>query len=195
MGALMRGRKQVCRWKSRGEGRPRMDTDGHRFLQEGTERTERRKDFETGEPRVGPPGTERRSNLGLEAGIPLGFCRLKRVGWRPESVWDSAAGFQEEEGRKNRSSPCKRQRFGYVVAMSYRTLEVELDHGRVQPCGAETLPARAHALLTILADDSTKPVAAAARTLGQALRELRAVGRGDFTDLSTNKAHLDDFGK
>ena len=34
--------------------------------------------------------------------------------------------------------------------MSYQTLEVELDHGQVRPNKAEALPAKAHALLTIL---------------------------------------------
>ena len=34
--------------------------------------------------------------------------------------------------------------------MSYRTLEVELEDGRVRPRGAEPLPAKARALLTIL---------------------------------------------
>jgi len=34
--------------------------------------------------------------------------------------------------------------------MNYRTLEVELEDGRVHPHGAETLPAKAHALLTLL---------------------------------------------
>jgi hypothetical protein len=34
--------------------------------------------------------------------------------------------------------------------MSYKTLEVEIDNGRVVPCGAETLPAKARALLTLL---------------------------------------------
>ena len=79
--------------------------------------------------------------------------------------------------------------------MSYQTVEVELENGRVQPCGAEALPARAHALLTILEGRPGQPAAAPARTLGQAMRELGVQGRGDFGDLSTNKAHLDDFGK
>jgi hypothetical protein len=35
--------------------------------------------------------------------------------------------------------------------MSYQTVEVELESGRVHPRGTETLPERAHALLTILA--------------------------------------------
>ena len=34
--------------------------------------------------------------------------------------------------------------------MSYRTLEVELEHGRVRPRTDEALPVKAHALLTIL---------------------------------------------
>ena len=34
--------------------------------------------------------------------------------------------------------------------MSYRTLEVEIDHGRVSPKGAEALPEKASGLLTIL---------------------------------------------
>jgi hypothetical protein len=34
--------------------------------------------------------------------------------------------------------------------MSYLTLEVEIDHGRVSPKGAEGLPEKASGLLTIL---------------------------------------------
>jgi hypothetical protein len=34
--------------------------------------------------------------------------------------------------------------------MSYRTVEVELEHGRVRPRNAEALPPKANALLTIL---------------------------------------------
>jgi len=34
--------------------------------------------------------------------------------------------------------------------MSYRTVEVEIDHGRVVPKGAEALPEKASCLLTIL---------------------------------------------
>lgn len=41
--------------------------------------------------------------------------------------------------------------------MSYKTVEVELDHGRIYPCGAEALPANGHALLTLL--DSGLPPA------------------------------------
>ena len=80
--------------------------------------------------------------------------------------------------------------------MSFQTLEVELENGRISPCGSEPLPAKAHALLTILEGPSEKPAAATpGRTLGQAMRELRVLGRGDFTDLSTNKAHMSNFGK
>ena len=42
--------------------------------------------------------------------------------------------------------------------MSYRTLEVELEDGRVHPRGSETLPAKAHGLLTLL-DSSGSSVA------------------------------------
>jgi len=34
--------------------------------------------------------------------------------------------------------------------MSYKTVEVDLENGRVRPSNAETLPEKAHALLTIL---------------------------------------------
>lgn len=34
--------------------------------------------------------------------------------------------------------------------MSYKTVEVELENGHVRPSGSEMLPARAHALLTLL---------------------------------------------
>lgn len=34
--------------------------------------------------------------------------------------------------------------------MAYTTMEVELENGRVRPCGTEPLPLKAHALLTFL---------------------------------------------
>ena len=39
----------------------------------------------------------------------------------------------------------------YFRAMSYLTVEVEIDHGHVLPKGAEALPDKASGLLTILA--------------------------------------------
>ena len=39
--------------------------------------------------------------------------------------------------------------------MSYKTVEVELENGRVHPRGSDTLPAKARALLTLL--DSSTP--------------------------------------
>lgn len=80
------------------------------------------------------------------------------------------------------------------MAMSYKTLEVELENGRVHPVGAETLPDKAHALLTILTPQNVK-TETPAKSLGQAMRELGVEGRGEFTDLSTNPRHMDDFGK
>jgi hypothetical protein len=76
--------------------------------------------------------------------------------------------------------------------MSYRTLEVELANGRVEPCGGEKLPAKGRGLLTIIESGSEPPVAS---TLGELLRDLGGTGRGHFTDLSTNKQHLSDFGR
>lgn len=78
--------------------------------------------------------------------------------------------------------------------MSYKTLEVELENGRMRPRGTENLPIRADALLTILSPVPAE-AGSAARTLGEALRELQVQGCGEYTDLSTNKRHLDDFGK
>jgi hypothetical protein len=78
--------------------------------------------------------------------------------------------------------------------MSYKTVEVELENGRVHASGAETLPDKAHALLTILSPQAVQPTVPA-KSLGKAMRELGVMGRGEFTDLSTNPRHLDDFGK
>jgi hypothetical protein len=81
-----------------------------------------------------------------------------------------------------------------VLAMSYKTVEVELENGRVHAAGAETLPNKAHALLTILSPQVVKSETPA-KSLGKAMRELEVMGRGEFTDLSTNPRHMDDFGK
>ena len=78
--------------------------------------------------------------------------------------------------------------------MTYQTLEVDLELGRVHPRGAEILPQRARALLTIV-ESVDLPSKDTSRTLGEALRELKVQGRGEYTDLSTNKAHLDDLGR
>ena len=53
--------------------------------------------------------------------------------------------------------------------MSYKTVEVELDSGRVWPRGTETLPAKARALLTILEPNGDTPAPAATPT-GAGLR-------------------------
>jgi hypothetical protein len=83
---------------------------------------------------------------------------------------------------------------GSIWAMSYKTVEVELENGRVHATGAETLPDKAHALLTILSPQAVK-TGAPAKSLGKAMRELEVTGRGEFTDLSTNARHMDDFGR
>lgn len=88
--------------------------------------------------------------------------------------------------------------------MSFQTLEVELDHGRVRPTTADTLPDKARALLTILSPTATEPgggqgpsVAdlAGSESLADRVAHLKGIGRGEYTDLSTNRRHMDDFGK
>jgi hypothetical protein len=79
--------------------------------------------------------------------------------------------------------------------MSYKTVEVELDGGHVQPCGAEELPQKARALLTILsaAPSPTDPTVGC--SLADLVNDLAGIGRGQHIDLSTNRAHLDDLGR
>jgi hypothetical protein len=80
-----------------------------------------------------------------------------------------------------------------LCEMNYKTLEVELENGRVHPSGAETLPTKAHALLIILtAPGKTEAVKG---SLADRVADLAGIGRGEHTDLSTNKAHLNDFGR
>ncbi|MBI4663523.1 MAG: hypothetical protein HY735_32380 [Verrucomicrobia bacterium] len=80
--------------------------------------------------------------------------------------------------------------------MSYRTLEVELDGGRIRPCGSETLPEKARALLTILTSGTaTSAGADPTSSLAELVQDLAGIGSGEHTDLSTNKAHLADFGR
>jgi hypothetical protein len=68
--------------------------------------------------------------------------------------------------------------------MSYKTVEVELENGRVRPSGSETLPARAHALLTFLDPSASAP----ALTCGEladrwvALERLPADEANSFAD-------------
>jgi hypothetical protein len=79
--------------------------------------------------------------------------------------------------------------------MSYKTVEVELENGRVRPSGSETLPHKAHGLLTILTATPTPNPESANGALADRVADLAGIGRGEHTDLSTSKAHLDDFGR
>ncbi len=79
--------------------------------------------------------------------------------------------------------------------MSYKTLEVELENGVVHPAGSETLPAKAHALLTILAAAPAFAAETPFGSLAELGQEFCGIGNGAHTDLSTNKRHLDDLGK
>lgn len=62
--------------------------------------------------------------------------------------------------------------------MSYKTVEVELENGRVLPRGNATLPARAHALLTILDPNIDSSLPTVASTAAGLQRFLSAP---DFT--------------
>jgi hypothetical protein len=79
--------------------------------------------------------------------------------------------------------------------MSYKTVEVELKNGRVSPVGSEALPSHARALLTILSSDRSPQAAAPNGSLADLVADLAGIGRGEHTDLSTNRSHLDDFGR
>jgi hypothetical protein len=79
--------------------------------------------------------------------------------------------------------------------MSYKTLEVELENGVVHPAGSETLPAKAHALLTILTSAGAPAAEATPGSLADLVQDFYGIGNGAHTDLSTNKQHMDDFGK
>ena len=79
--------------------------------------------------------------------------------------------------------------------MSYQTLEVELDGGRIRPCGPETLPEKARALLTILTSVPPTAGPASNASLADLVGDMAGIGRGEHTDLSTNKAHLADLGR
>jgi hypothetical protein len=78
--------------------------------------------------------------------------------------------------------------------MSYKTVEVELENGRVRPSGAETLPAKARALLTILSSAPVESGEQREPSLAELMANSCGIGSGKYTDLSTNKAHLDDLG-
>lgn len=79
--------------------------------------------------------------------------------------------------------------------MSYQTLEVDLENGRVRPRGAESLPEKARALLTIIEPEDIQEGNPPGISLADRVRHLAGIGSGEFTDLSTNKAHLDDLGR
>jgi len=79
--------------------------------------------------------------------------------------------------------------------MSYKTVEVELENGRLRASGSETLPDKAHGLLTILTATPTPNPEGANGALADHVADLAGIGRGEHKDLSTNKAHLDDFGR
>lgn len=79
--------------------------------------------------------------------------------------------------------------------MSYKTVEVELENGRVRPSGAEPLPSHAHALLTILTSSAPADADLGGGSLAERVADLAGIGTGRHSDLSTNHDQLDDFGR
>ena len=77
--------------------------------------------------------------------------------------------------------------------MSYKTVEVELENGRVRPSGAETLPVKAHALVTVL-DHGTSTFALTCSELAErwsSLNKLTPAEAGAFADdLENSRRHL-----
>jgi hypothetical protein len=79
--------------------------------------------------------------------------------------------------------------------MSYKTVEVELDQGRVRASGSETLPDKARALLVILNSVPPEPDEVEGPSLADLMAKYCGIGNGTHTDLSTNKNYMDDFGR
>ena len=79
--------------------------------------------------------------------------------------------------------------------MSYKTVEVELENGVVRTAQSESLPAKAHALLTILDVPASEPSVAPATSLADLAQDFFGIGNGTHSDLSTNRQHLADFGR
>lgn len=79
--------------------------------------------------------------------------------------------------------------------MSYKTVEVELEQGRVRPRGSETLPDKARALLVILSPIPLEPEEVTGPSLAELGAAFAGIRNGTHTDLSTNKKYMDDFGR
>jgi hypothetical protein len=82
-----------------------------------------------------------------------------------------------------------------IVGLGIQTLEVELENGRVHPSSAESLPPKAHALLTILSPVAAGPAETEGPSLADLMADSAGIGKGEYTDLSYNKAHMNDFGR
>jgi hypothetical protein len=79
--------------------------------------------------------------------------------------------------------------------VSYKTVEVELEQGRVRPCGAETLPNNARALLVILSPTSPLSEESPGPSLAELGGTFAGIGNGTHTDLSTNKKYMENVGQ
>jgi hypothetical protein len=77
--------------------------------------------------------------------------------------------------------------------MSYKTVEVDLENGHVRPCGAETLPLKGRALLTLLDDGNPKAAKSCTELAGRWTRIEKlseAEGKAFADDIEKSRESL-----
>ena len=77
--------------------------------------------------------------------------------------------------------------------MSLITIAATISNGKILPEEPEKIPVTGRALVTILPSNG-KPEGPTA-TVAELMGDLAGIGNGAFSDLSTNKSHLDEFGR
>jgi hypothetical protein len=75
--------------------------------------------------------------------------------------------------------------------VSLVTIAAMISNGRILPDEPEKVPETGRALVTILAANGKQQAPTA--TIAELMRDLAGTGNGAFSDLSTNKSHLDNF--
>ena len=79
--------------------------------------------------------------------------------------------------------------------ISYRPEQATLIEDVDSPSLAPRPPEKNRALLTLLTTENAGETAKGNGTLAERVADLAGIGRGEHSDLSTNKAHLNDFGR
>lgn len=73
--------------------------------------------------------------------------------------------------------------------MSYKTVEVELENGRVRPSGSETLPAKARALLTLLDSVTLTPAVQTCGELAERWSQLERLASDEANAFADDIEH------